>query len=170
MDRFTVVGVLGFCCEPYWDSRNQRPSVALGKILSPLSSYSSSHHLEVCFVHTSGWCFYMQCWSLLIKLPDVFISSRVTNYINIEYLLPFDWGNCHSCINPIIYGVYYFSERNSAMTGQGNNHRWSSAAEQELQLSCSRGLMYTASLLTSRGANGQTRLSSILYRDRVVSG
>ena len=82
MDRFTVVGVLGFCCEPYWDSRNQRPSVALGKILSPLSSYSSSHHLEVCFVHTSGWCFYMQCWSLLIKLPDVFISSRVTNYIN----------------------------------------------------------------------------------------
>ena len=81
MDRFTVVGVLGFCCEPYWDSRNQRPSVALGKILSPLSSYSSSHHLEVCFVHTSGWCFYMQCWSLLIKLPDVFISSRVTNYI-----------------------------------------------------------------------------------------
>ena len=47
----------------------------------PLSSYSSSHHLEVCFVHISGWCFYMQYWFLWIKLPDVFISSRVTNYI-----------------------------------------------------------------------------------------
>ena len=51
----------------------------------PLSSYSSSHHLEVCFVHISGWCFYMQYWFLLIKLPDVFISSRVTNYISIDF-------------------------------------------------------------------------------------
>ena len=88
-------GCPGFCCEPYWDSRNRRPSVASDKNLSPLSSYSSSHHLEVCFVHISGWCFYMQYWFLLIKLPDVFISSRVTNYITYLEVEGSEFFSCH---------------------------------------------------------------------------
>ena len=168
----------------------RRPSCCVGA-LKPFHSMVNGDiwicsHLVIstCQLVSSSWSLFISQIPPLMR--DVLYLTAVLNrsYIlytvlnrnmNIEiqfeliHTLSFDWGNCHSCINPIIYGVYYFSERNSAMTGQGNNHRWSST-EQELQLSCSRGLMYTASLLTSRGANGQTRLSSILYRDRVVSG
>merc|ERR1712037_685825 len=54
----------------------------------------------------------------------------------------------NSCINPIIYGVYYFSERNSRITGHRSN-----PAHRDTEV--------TSSFQTSRGVNnGQTRASS----------
>ena len=51
--------------------------------------------------------------------------SQIYKYLHI-YDIPFDFDNCCSCINPIIYGVYYFSERNSTIIGHRSNpaHRW----------------------------------------------
>jgi len=66
--------------------------------------------------------------------------------------IPLYFSNCSSCINPIIYGVYYFSERNSTVIGNQSNP-------------AQRGLMFQ----TSRGGHGQTRGSSSLCRDSLVA-
>ena len=59
----------------------------------------------------------IQVWSFIVEILNSTLSL---------YLAPLDLTDPCSCINPIIYGVYYFSERNSTIIGHRNNpaHRW----------------------------------------------
>ena len=75
------------------------------------------------------WWETFSTWQLCSTGHDV-KQKYESNQINKKILYFYSWNysrrNFCSCINPIIYGVYYFSERNSTIIRNRNNptQRW----------------------------------------------